>query len=411
MRLSLLVLILVAAQGADSFEDLLREGLLALHRSELPAARARLERASKLKPGDARVWLGLAQTYRKSGDPKRAAPAAERTARLGPADPVILHGLAIYYSESGEWAKAAAFEARYAERAPRDTDAPARAAAFYLQAGQAKSAIELAQKALAADNRAAWRALLAKAYVADSRLDLARVELEHAVKLSPYEEAHHFDLAHLLLVRQEFQAAVQALEAARKIFDKSAQIELALGVAYYGQRRFSDAVDAFLRAATLAPEVEQPYVFLGRILNHAEAKLAEVTEKFAAYAAADPRSHYGYFLHAKALAAQGAVEQAEPLLRKSIALHDRFWESHFELGLLLERRREFAAAATALERSIQLNPKNPSPHYRLARIYDRLGRPDDARLQRELHEKLSAEETAALRKRAGGMERLENVVK
>lgn len=78
--------------------------------------------------------------------------------------------------------------------------------------------------------------------------------------------------------------AVRVLEAAKKVFDNSAQLELTLGIACYGQRGFSEAVDSFLRAATLAPDVEQPYVFLGRILNQAEARLAEVTQKIAAFA-------------------------------------------------------------------------------------------------------------------------------
>ena len=51
---------------------------------------------------------------------------------------------------------------------------------------------------------------------------------------------------------EEFGQAAEALEDAQKVFSRSAQIELALGVAFYGQRRFPDAV-AILRTIELAP--------------------------------------------------------------------------------------------------------------------------------------------------------------
>ncbi len=408
----------VLGAGNQPFETFFRQGLLALQRNDLPVAVAHLEKASRLQPGDARVWLALAQTYRKLDRKQAAQQAALRSATLAPDDPIILHGLAIFHAEGGNWAKAAALETRYAGKAPGDREALPRVVSFHLEAGQVKQAIELAKNGLKAENRAELRNLLGKAYEADGQSDQSIRELQEAIRLLPYEEPYYFDLAYVLLLHQNFDVAIQVLEGAKKIFDKSPQVELALGVAYYGQRRFSEAVDSFLRTATLAPELEQPYVFLGRILDHAVDRLGEVTSKFAAFAAANPQSHLGYYLHAKALIAQSGpsgssefAEQAEALLRKAIALNGQHWESHFELGLLLERNKEFLRAAESLERSIQLNPKNPTPHYRLARVYDRLGKKKPAEAERALHQKLSAEEKAAMEKHATGLKRLELVVK
>ncbi|MGH9666396.1 MAG: tetratricopeptide repeat protein, partial [Bryobacteraceae bacterium] len=58
------------------------------------------------------------------------------------------------------------------------------------------------------------------------------------------------------------------------------------------------------------------------------------------------------------------------------------------LGVLLSSRGQFAEAAREMERSIALNPNDPAPHYRLARIYDRLGKTAEANAERELHKKL-----------------------
>jgi tetratricopeptide (TPR) repeat protein len=408
----------IAQAEPANFDAHFRLGLVALNAQDLPAAAASLNRASQLRPTHPQVWLALAQTQRKAKTQSQAAEAAAKAESLAANDPVMLHGLALFHSEGGNWAKAASLESHYAALAPDDRDAVVRAVSFYLHAGQPKPAIELAGKALAKQKRPDLHNLLGKAYEADGQFERTIVELQKAIQLAPAEEAYVFDLAYVLLVHQNFDVAIQLLESARKIFTRSAQLELALGIANYGQRKFAEAVDAFLRTAELAPKIEQPYVFLGRIISHAEGRLGEITEKFASFAKTNPRNYLGHFLHAKGLIAQmgpapsvDITHEAERLLKKSISLNPNFWESQFELGILLEAKKDFPAAARHLERAIQLNPKTPAPHYRLARVYDRLGQGEAAQAERAQHEKLTAEERAAIESHAAGLKRLELVVK
>ena len=67
-----LLLVLFAGQ----FETTFRAGLLALNENNLTVAESQLETASQLQPRDPRVWLALAQTYRKL----HKSPAAETAA-------------------------------------------------------------------------------------------------------------------------------------------------------------------------------------------------------------------------------------------------------------------------------------------------------------------------------------------
>ena len=90
----------------------------------------------------------------------------------------------------------------------------------------------------------------------------------------------------------------------------SAQLELALGVAYYGMRRFDDAAGAFLRTISIAPEIDRPYLFLGRFLDQIPGRLPEVTKQFINYETANPASPTGYLLHAKALNVQAGDPEA-----------------------------------------------------------------------------------------------------
>ena len=258
------------------------------------------------------------------------------------------------------------------------------------QPGPAAAAAAKAEP-LAAGNAAIMRGL-ALYYSEAGQSSKAAAELQAALRLRPYEEAYYFELSQIYLREQKFEPALESLNTGVKLFDKSAQLELARGVALYGLRRFPEAIDSFLRTIQLAPEVPQPYLFLGRMLDQAESKLPEIAKAFAGYQKANPQSYLGSFLFAKALALEnGDPARIESLLRDSIGKNEGFWESHFELGLLFEKRRDFSSAAAEIERAVELNPKEATPHYRLARVYDRLGKKAEADAQRELHAKLSAE--------------------
>ena len=231
---------------------------------------------------------------------------------------------------------------------------------------------------------------LGKTYEANGQLEKAAAEYEQAIKLSPYKESYYFEAAHVYLLRQQFDAAVKILERGRRIFDKSAQLALALGVAYYGERRFADAANAFLRTIDIAPEVQQPYVFLSKMLDQAIDRLPDIMRRFETWASANPSDPLAQFVFAKGLLVGGGDQaKAEQLLRRSIGLKGDQWESHYELGVLLEKQRKLPEAATELERSIIINANQADVHYHLSRVYDRLGQSDKAAEQRGIHERLT----------------------
>jgi tetratricopeptide (TPR) repeat protein len=231
---------------------------------------------------------------------------------------------------------------------------------------------------------------LGRAYEAEGDLEKAAAEYEQAIRLSPYEESYYFEAAHAYLLRQQFDPAVQILERGCKVFDKSAQLELALGVAYYGERRFAEAANAFLRTIDIAPEIQQPYIFLSKMLDQAVNRLPEILLRFEAWATANPKDALAQFVYARGLLVSGGDQaKAEKLLRGSIGLKGDQWESHYELGVLLEKQRRLQEAAAELERSVAINPSQADVHYHLSRVYDRLGQPEKAAAQRGIHERLT----------------------
>jgi len=359
---------------------------------------------------DAQDWLARARSAAASKDTGLALEAAHRAEELGGDDPAVLLALAdLYGGPLADPAKAARLGARYAERKLDDQTAWRRLAAFCLATRQPDCAVDAAIRGLPVDDSAQLHGLLGRAYAERKDWGKAGAELARSVELNPYDEDAHFRLAQLYLFQQNFSSAAAALEKARKVFDKSAQIELALGVAYYGLRDFPGAVDQFLRTIRLAPDVPQPYVFLGRILEHAGDRMPEITARFAEFEARNPGDQLGYILHAKAIVLQlplsgypPEAQNAEGLLKQALEIDAGQAEAQYLLGTLLERKGDLAGAVTRLERSIALNPKSPLPHYRLARVYAKLGRTADAEGERALHQKLSEEESPADRHSLSG---------
>jgi tetratricopeptide (TPR) repeat protein len=213
-------------------------------------------------------------------------------------------------------------------------------------------------------------------------------EIQHAARLDPQIA---FQTTKSLLERGDFTQAADVAQAGLSTHPDDPQLVLALGVARYGQRRFDDAIRAFMKVIQIDSTIEQPYLFLGKILDQAGPHLQEITKDYEAWAERDPRSAKAHLLVAKALlAADSLDERAQALLEKSIALDSNDWEAHYQLGVLLEGKRDYAGAAKEFERSIELAAKQPEPHYHLARVYDRLGQPDRAQAEREMHRQLTA---------------------
>jgi tetratricopeptide (TPR) repeat protein len=131
-------------------------------------------------------------------------------------------------------------------------------------------------------------------------------------------------------------------------------------------------------------------VFLGQILDQAGSHLSEITEAYKAWVDREPRNAKANFLLAKALLASASSEEAaEGLLRRSISIDNRKWESHYELGVLLAKKRDYEGALAELVRCTNLDPKQPTPHYQLARLYARVGQPEKAKAEREIHQQLT----------------------
>lgn len=382
---------------------LIQQGLRALQVRDLPKAQELLERATEQAPEEPRAWIGLAQVYRMLNLHAQAQRHAAEAARLGENAPRIQHALAMFHGDYGNWAEAARWEAAFARSDEGDANAYLRAVALYLQADMPLQAIDMGEEGLERSESAPLRNSLGKAFAIAQQPEAGLRHLQRAVEAQPYEESFHYDLGYFHLRRQDFKAAKEAFLAGREYFDKSAAIEIGLGISEYGLRRFAEAVDSFLRAAEFAPAMEQPHAFLGRLLQHATDRLGEVEERMRLFHQQHSQNHFGPLLYGQVLLARlganrdpDALAVIEGLLRESIERREDYWESHYELGVVLEKKRDFSAAEERFRRAAELNPDASKPHYRLARVYQRLGKTKEAKRERTLHRQITERERRAM---------------
>ena len=299
MNVAVLFLFLFAADP-NAAQALLKQGLVALQKGNLPEAQKDLEQASQLDPRNPLVQSSLAELYLRLNQPEKALGAAKDAEADGAGNPVVARALAIFYTNVFQYAEG-------------------------------------------------------------------------------------------LLRSQKFSEAATVTEAALTTKPGDAQLTLTLGVARYGQRRFDEAITLFLETISLDPTIEQPYEFLGRVLDQAGSHMPQILKDYESWAAKNPQNAKAQMLLAKALlASDPKSRRAKELLQRSITLDDRDWESHYELGVLLENEHDYTGAAQELSRATELDPKQPMPHYHLARVYDRLGEPEKAQAEREIHQRLTA---------------------
>ncbi len=341
------------------------------------------------RPADGQSQALLARVYAQLKLSQRALSAARLAERLGGTDAYVQHTLALFYAQSGQRKLAARWESRYARSPAADRAAPLRAALLHAEVRQWPEAIELGQLALAKGDRPEVRNLLARAYEATGKPDEAVVEYRALLSLVPNDESAHASSAQALLRMGRFNEAATLLEDVRRKLDRSPQIELASGVAYYAQRRFTDAGDRFLRVIELAPEVPQPYIFLARMMDQLPDRMPAILASAEAWHKVEGRNGFAPFVYAKALHASGAGDdKVKPLLLEALQRDGKVWEFYFELGQLLERERNLVGAARQYKSAIALNGQVPELHYRLSRVYERLGQPAKAARERAVHKRL-----------------------
>jgi tetratricopeptide (TPR) repeat protein len=319
-----------------------------------------------------------------------------------PGDFAANHQLGAFYLHAGRYRESipllqAAYQAD-SSNAGNEYDL----AAALMGAGDFSLAREHAEKLLAHQDKADLHRLLGELDEKVSDPLAAVHEDEQAVRLDPSEQNYFAWGSELLLHRAVWQAA-EVFRQGTRAFPKSARMLTALGTAQFAGALYQDAAASLCAASDLNPADPQPYLFLGRIEMAAPTPLGCVATRLARLVEQQPQNPLANYLYAMAIlkglpqtSDRKALQQAETLLNRAVTIDPKCADAYLQLGILSSSRQETEKAIGYYTKAIEAQPQLGEAHYRLGVAYDRIGAPEKARQEFQLHDQIEKQQAATV---------------
>ena len=243
--------------------------------------------------------------------------------------------------------------------------------------------------------------LLGDAYEALGDSISSAGSFQKAVELSPNQERFRLALAIELMRHQTFEPALIILKKAVSDFPSSARIRTALALTIFLSGNEQAGIEQLLDTISLDPTFSPAVHYLGRIvLSQAAVPDKQVVTAECDYADAHSSDQeanaYCAALQARAEENSAVTTDWRPILRRLASASARSPQNALvrcEYGRALYQAHDFTQARSQLEVCVQLDPDSIEGHYRLARLYERLGLKDLGR--RELALRSDAEHRLA----------------
>ncbi len=269
------------------------------------------------------------------------------------------------------------------------------------QAGKLDDALKHAAGARAVAPSAARETVIADIQEARGNYVEAAQSYQRAAELAPAVEQYRINLALELVRHATFEPAATVLERASADFPRSARVKTLLAVTYYAQAKVNEAVRALIAALDVEPTFAPAREYLARVTLDAQTPDAGAV-------AALCRAPDGFCAAAK-LRADGDDSAAFADLK--LLAFSQGGTLRCELARAYEWREQWAAARGEMEACVKWASQNPQHHYRLARIYQRLGLTELARREAELQRATTRQAAEEVERREQAVQSFQYVLK
>jgi len=230
-------------------------------------------------------------------------------------------------------------------------------------------------------------ALLGEAYESMGDSVSSARSFQEAMRLSPNEERFRIALAIELMRHQTYEPALAILKQSMIDFPQSARTRTALALTLFLSGKEREGTAQLLEAISLDPRFVPAIRYLGHIaVNQGPAPEQPVVKAECDYANAHPADDesntYCGALEARLATSNPDTADWRPILHRLGLAAVRSPNSGIarcEYGKALYETHEWTRARRELRACVQLDPNSVEGHYRLARVYERLGQKDLAR--------------------------------
>jgi Flp pilus assembly protein TadD len=205
----------------------------------------------------------------------------------------------------------------------------------------------------------------------------ALLELEMSYKLNSKDASILYSLAYANARAGDVDRAAELL---RKSEADPAQANLIQGLIEYRRGRFTEAKVLFQEVLARQPDTVPALTALGRLelLDHNDAQAIELLERALSMNPSDAESTYqlGVLYDRNGRTVEGVKQ-----LRRAITLRANYPDPHYHLGRIAVERKDYKTALAELELARRLLPDQEAIRLLLGRVYQALGRQDDAKAE------------------------------
>lgn len=387
------------AHHPDVFEINESLGLIHAAREDYAQALPLLEAAVRERPESDAAHANLGAVLYKVHRNQQAAAELQRAVMLNPANVVAQQSLGQVFLEEHKPALAVTAFSAAVRLKPGDDDLALSYAAALIAAGQYDRANEALSSVATAEQSALAQSLLGEIDENGKRFESAEKHFSRAVELDPSEE-NLWELGVEFLRHWTFDAATRVFQDAVPRFPQSVRLHLGLGVAFFGDAKYSMAIPIFANLLQGAPDNAE---YAGMLGTSCAAVMQESSPRCAAlieYAQLHPKDARTSSSAAAYLLRQNDARSQRPLVRKlieaAVAADPTLAEAQFQMGTFLQDDGMWKESIPYLERAVQLKPNFSKAHYRLALACWRTDRKQEAQTQMELEQKYSQQEAEDL---------------
>lgn len=183
------------------------------------------------------------------------------------------------------------------------------------------------------------------------KLDVVR----KAVAADPNIAMLHFQLGGCYLENHDDVRAIPELRKTVELEPAFVHAQLNLGRAYLRTHHLPEAAEAFERALKLEPYLMEAHVFLVVVYAQLDRVPEEIQE-----------------------------------CRKVLEVVPEHYGANLNLGRFLDESGDLQGAMAPLKKAASIRPTQPAPHHFLADVYEKLGRPEEAKRENDENDRLAA---------------------